>query len=81
MFKHNQPLVYVLLSCIVTLSLKFPTMFKPGEICHFIQGDFHLVTCHCHFGDGVRDSVRKPRNMNFKTVNILGSHQIDCHWH
>ena len=40
-------MLYVLLSCVLTLSQMFPTIFKPREIHNFNQGNgqFNLVTC------------------------------------
>ena len=37
-------MLYILLSCVLTLSQMFPTIFKPREICNFNQGNgpFHL---------------------------------------
>ena len=44
-------MLYILLSCVLTLSKVFPTNFQPREICNFNQGNgpFHLVACQwCH---------------------------------
>lgn len=32
-------MLHIVLICVLTLSLMFPTVFKPGEIRNFIQGN------------------------------------------
>ena len=35
--KTTRPMLYVLLSCVLTLSQMFPTILKPREISHLIK--------------------------------------------
>ena len=35
--KTTRPMLYILLSCVLTLSQMFPTIFKPREICNLIK--------------------------------------------
>ena len=43
-------MLYILMSCVLTLPQKCPTIFKPREIHNFNQGNnpFHLVACQWH---------------------------------
>lgn len=43
----TKPMLYILLSCVLTLSQLFLTMFRPREICNFNHGLCHVVTVAC----------------------------------
>ena len=53
-------MLYILLSCVLTLSQMFPTIFKPREIHNFSQGNgpFHLVACQWRHTPSTKEYTR-----------------------
>ncbi len=79
------PTLYILLSRVLTLSQMFPAMFKPREICNFIQGTgtFHLVAYQWRHITFIPSSCYNFQNIGWyirergrKLTTYLASHYI-----
>lgn len=69
--KMTRPLLYLLVRCVLALSERFLTMFKPRENFNFMQvnGAFHSLACRYNLQERVTEWRGKSVNVTKWNVN------------